>query len=74
MRLTLDWALQASTTWQLEEGLIMVAYTFIEKKKKNLLAKVNWYTLNQIKSYVRKLCFSTLLCYAKKPGYEDISF
>ena len=73
MRLTLDWAFQASITWQLEEELLMVAYTFIEKKK-NLLAKVNWYTLNQIKSYVRKLCFSTLLCYTRKPGYEDISF
>ena len=58
------------TTWR---GIVNGSL-YIYWKKKNLLAKANWYTSNQIKSYVKKLCFSTLLCYTRKPGYEDISF
>ena len=42
-----------------------------KKKNGHLLAKFNLYTPNQIKSCVRKLYFSTLLCYTSKPQYES---
>ena len=66
-------AFQVSTT-QLEEELIMETSEFIGKENQHLLAKVNLYTPNQIKSCVRKLYFSISLCYTRKPGYESLSF
>ena len=38
------------------------------------MAIVHLFTPNQIKLNVRKLYFSTLLCYTSKPGYENFSF
>ena len=46
----------------------------LKKENQHLLAKVNLYTPNQIKSYVRKLYFSILLCYTSKPGLKAFLF